>query len=254
MSNKMSDWTRLSSVRGGGAGNISSRSPRLEILDLQKRLAQAEGIALCHAVMLREGDHRIKNSLQIIASLLNGQARQETSDTVRGALMSAAARIRSVSVIHDALQAVGDLDVVDLGEVLTRICGSLQEMAGTEGFIDVTLHVESVRMPVTVAQPLALAANELVINAFRHAFRGRDAGVICVRLLEREGQVSLEVSDDGVGLPEGYDAGGGFGTRLVRMMVRQVDGSLTVDRAAGTSFTIQLPARESLTDGVPRQG
>lgn len=101
--------------------------------------------------MLREGDHRIKNSLQIVASLMTLQAARENSASIRDALNGAAARVRSVAGIHDALPGTTGADTVDLGRVLHTMCASLQDMAGDEGHISIIANVQSLRAPVALA-------------------------------------------------------------------------------------------------------
>lgn len=184
-------------VHANGQGS-HTRDLRLEILDLRQRLKQAEDLASRHAVMLREGDHRIKNSLQIVASLMTLQAARENSASIRDALNGAAARVRSVAGIHDALQGTTGADTVDLGRVLHTMCASLQDMAVTKGNITIA-NVQLLRAPVALAQPIALAVNELAVNALRHAFPGRNAGAIQVSLARLDDAVCITVADNGVG-------------------------------------------------------
>lgn len=215
---------------------------RLEILELQQQLKECEEVAARHAVMLREGDHRIKNSLQIVASLMSLQEKSETTASARQALHSAAARVRSVAAIHDALQGAAGEDSVDLGEVLRIMCASLQTMAGAQGHITVAIDAPTLRTQVVLAQPLVLAVNELVVNALRHAFPDMDKGSVRVTLTRDTRGICITVIDDGVGLPDNYDsAGRGYGMKLLGMMIRQVGGDLQVDTKAGTHFTIRAP-------------
>lgn len=237
-----------------GAGKRSPRNSRVEILalrleaiDLKKRLKASDEIAARHAVMLREGDHRIKNSLQLVASLMRVQARREESDPARSALLSAAARVGSIAGIHDALQGSGGLDLIDLGPVLTKMCGSLQDMAGDDGHIEVRVDVEAVEIPVVLAQCLVLAVNELVVNALRHAFSDRDQGEVRVTLTRDDDHVIVSVADDGAGLPADHAAGKGYGMKLVNMMVEKIEGELLTENNNGARFTIRAPLPDSLS-------
>ncbi len=222
------------------------RDLRLEILDLRERLKESEDIRLRHVVMLREGDHRIKNSLQIVASLMVLQAAREDSASVCDALKGAAARVRSVAVIHDALQGTTGADTVDLGRVLETMCVSLQEMAGDEGRISVVANIQSLRVPVALAQPLALAVNELAVNALRHAFPGRNTGAVQVGLARTGDDVCITVADNGVGVPENYAAGQGYGMKLVAMVIKQIGGDLQMGNEGGTQFIVRAPLGSSL--------
>jgi len=226
----------------GEAGTPLVNALRLEILELQQRLKECEEVASRHAVMLREGDHRIKNSLQIVASLMSLQEKSEITASAQQALHSAAARVRSVAAIHDALQGAVGEDSVDLGAVLRIMCASLQTMAGAQGHITVAIDAPSLRTRVALAQPLVLAVNELVVNALRHAFPDSEKGSVRVTLMRDARGLCITVIDDGIGLPDNYDsAGPGYGMKLLGMMIRQVGGDLEVNSKAGTRFTIRAP-------------
>lgn len=214
---------------------------RLEIARLRHSLARSEAVAARHATLLREGDHRIKNSLQIVAGLMRVQARRE-SGSAREAFVSAVARIQSIARIHDALQASQGQDVVDIGAALETMCKSLQEMAGHPLGVTVRVSVEPIQAPVTLAQPLVLAVNELVVNALRHAFPDNRSGTIEVNVAQIDGDLRVVVADDGCGLPADHVEGRGYGMRLVRMMTTQIGGSLQIESGAGTRFTLTAPA------------
>jgi two-component sensor histidine kinase len=222
------------------------RRLRIEVADLSHALGLAKEAASRCAVMLREGDHRIKNSLQIVSSLIKMQAGREESLTAREALRTAAARIQSVARMHDALQASGGADSLDLGAVLEKMCGALEEMGGAPLGVHVRVSADPVQAPVAVAQPIVLAVNELVVNALRHAFPDGRTGSIHVKLWCAEGQLHVLVADDGVGLPAGHSESGGYGMKLVRMMTAQINGVLHVDSGAGTRITIVLPEPQTV--------
>ncbi|MEQ1784183.1 MAG: sensor histidine kinase [Hyphomonadaceae bacterium] len=254
MANEISTYSSADGTSGrDGAKGRSSRngrveilSLRLEVMDLKKRLTAADEVASRSAVMLRECDHRIKNSLQLVASLMRVQARREESVPARNALLSAAARIGSIAGIHDALQSTGGLDLVDLGPVLKKMCGSLQDMAGDDGHIEVRADVETLEIPVLLAQCLVLAVNELVVNALRHAFNDRDDGTVRVTLTRDDGHAIISVIDDGAGLPADHVAGKGYGMKFVKMMVEKMEGELLTESSGGARFTIRAPLPHSL--------
>jgi len=203
--------------------------------------AQSKQLVAQHELALREGDHRIKNSLQIVASLMGLQERRETSAAARLALRTAAARIQAVARIHDALQLNGGADGVDMSELLESMCGSLQSMAGDPNAVKIFVEAEPIRAPVAVAQPAILAVNELVVNALRHAFPGGRAGNIRVRASARNSEFCITVADDGIGLPADYQAGPGFGSKLVRMLTAKIGGTLKVENQEGARFTLTAP-------------
>jgi two-component sensor histidine kinase len=224
-----------------GTRRIAARDLRLEVLEMRQRLKAMEDAAARNVVMRREADHRIKNSLQLVSSLMNLQARRETSTAARDALLLAATRVSSIGSIHDALQVSVDSGLIDLGGALGLACASLQRMAGDAGHIGVAVDTVSLPVSVTQAQPLILAVNELVVNALRHAFPGRDSGLIQVSLTQDGDRLQITVADDGVGLPADYANSHGYGMSLVTMMMKQAGADLRAESRNGSCFTIDAP-------------
>lgn len=212
---------------------------------LNRLCMEAKGMAARHELMLREGDHRIKNSLQVVASILGLQARRESGKAAQDAIRAAAARIQAVARIHDALQLNGDGGEPDIGALIATLSASLRDMACDPRSIAITVRAQQIKIPLTLAQPLVLAANELVINALRHAFPDGRTGTITVTVARDCDGVRIEVNDNGVGLPAGYAHGGGYGMTLVRAMIAKIGGRLVVEASSGAHFTLSAPLTES---------
>ncbi len=209
---------------------------------LRRLCAEAKELASRHELALREGDHRIKNSLQIVASLMGMQERRETNASARAALHAATARIQAVARMHDALQLNGSADAVNLGRLIETMCASLHAMAGDPLRVKVLVDAEAIERPIAVAQPVVLAINELVVNALRHAFPAETNGTVWVTLRCVDGELRAVVADDGVGLPLDYAAAGGFGMKLVRMMAAKIGATLDVESVGGSRFTFRAPS------------
>jgi two-component system, sensor histidine kinase PdtaS len=243
MIRQASSWMTASMANDrAGIRLLSKNDLRQENVRLRQSLKLAENIASRYTMMLREGDHRIKNSLQIVSSLMNLQAQREASETARDALRAAAARVQSIAGIHDALQVSGGEDWVDIGTILQIMCESLQSMAGDPDRIAIVVEAEPIQAPVALAQPIVLAINELVVNALRHAFPANRVGRIYIGVVRIADELRIVVADDGIGLPDGYADGRGYGMTLVRMMVNQVGGEFRVDSKAGATFSLSAPA------------
>jgi two-component system, sensor histidine kinase PdtaS len=220
---------------------IAAKGLLAENARLRRLCAEAKELTSRHEVALREGDHRIKNSLQIVASLMEVQERRETNPAVRGALHAAAARIQAVARMHDALQLNGSTDVVDLGALVQTMCVSLHAMAGDPSRVKVIVEVEAIEVPIALAQPMVLAVNELVVNALRHAFPGERRGTISVVLERIDGELRVVVADDGVGLPAGQARSSGFGMKLVQMMAAKIGANLRMESTNGARFILSAP-------------
>lgn len=228
------------------AGYSSVSDLRCENVRLRELLSGAEKRAAQYRTMLREADHRIKNSLQIVASFIGLQARREKDSPSGEALRVAAIRIGAVARMHDALQAETGDGLVNLGDVFERMAAALLEMYGEAAPVTICVTAEPVLVPLALAQPAALAVNELAINAMRHGYPNGRGGIIRISLFRTDHALRVIVADDGVGLPEDYGNGDGYGIKLVHMITKQVGGALHVDRLRGARFSIVVPGSYAL--------
>ena len=190
--------------------------------------------------LLAEVNHRVKNSLQVVASLLTLQAMKADNPTLREALQQACGRVTAVARVHQRLHQAGDRSLVDLRELLQEVA------AGVHGAADsVTVRAGvTALMPTDKAVLVALIVNELVTNAVKYAYPGREPGSIAVSLERATSDLILVVSDDGVGLSDGFDfkQPRGFGTRMIGSMVAQLGGRIDQEaRHPGTRISVRVP-------------
>jgi PAS domain S-box-containing protein len=199
-------------------------------------------------VLLKETHHRVKNNLQIISSLLDLQTSTLRDPRVLQSVQESQHRIRSMALIHEKLYQSPDLAEVDLAEYVDNLTAYLvRAYRFSEARVSLKLETEPVRLRIDAAIPCGLIMNELVSNALKHAFPEGCQGAITVTVKEEEpGQVTVIVSDDGVGLPSDIDwrTTSSLGLRLVNTLTRQLQGSLAVQTAGGTSFHISFPLNE----------
>jgi len=170
----------------------------------------------------REIHHRVKNNLQIIASILRLQMRREDSVSAQTALGGAITRIMGMVQVHDLLSQK-DARRVDLRELLERLLDlNVQAFMMPGQTIRPKASGPSVVVDADKAVALALASNELIVNALKHAFRSRREGTIEARVSARGKDVGVTIEDDGEGLPQGFTLAGSsnLGLRLVQSVVR----------------------------------
>lgn len=197
--------------------------------------------------LLREVHHRVKNNLQVITSLLRLQAARAEGSGAREVLAEMQARIRSMALLHETLHRSDNLARVDLAAYVESICRHMLRAAGrTEtGGIQTILELQHVHVTAEQAAPCGLIANELLSNAMKHAFPAGRTGQIRVALRQAEAdqRIVLEVSDDGVGLPENFAElrEHSLGLQLVSDLSKQLDGTLHVAQGPGTMFTLSFP-------------
>ncbi len=195
-------------------------------------------------LLLREVHHRIKNNMNTAIAILNMQADSEGDHRVVGALTSAAGRLQSMSHLYNVLYRSDDTNSVQVGEYLPLLVGEIHGNFPNSGSVEVKVLAGGFRLSPTKTIPLGIIVNELVTNAMKHAFVGRDGGKISVSASLEGGKVTIVVADDGVGMPSHSASGGatGFGMTLVEGLVNQLDGELRREPGRGTTFVISFLA------------
>lgn len=196
-----------------------------------------------HQVLLREMSHRVKNSLMIVSSLLHLQASDVGDPVLTSHLEEAAHRVSAIAKAHDRLAHSGDIGRMDLGEYIETIGKDLDASVA-----HCVIHVDArhgIEIPTDRAISVALVVNELITNAAKHAYKGKTGGQIWVALAEDDdGNLTISVSDEGAGLPQGFDLDKpkGLGMRIITAFVQQLKGTLKArDRNPGTEFVITFP-------------
>jgi PAS domain S-box-containing protein len=195
-------------------------------------------------ILLHELQHRIKNNLAMIGSMVGLEKDRTEGDKTRSILEGLESRIRSISSLYDLLLSSGSTKAVDLPEYLNSIIGSLEEAySGGNGKIEIERRMESVSTDVKSSVAWGLITNELTTNALKYAFPSGATGVISIDLSIGNGEIRLVVSDNGIGLPQGFDLNrsGGLGIDIVRMMASQLNGKLSREMGKGTTFVVSAP-------------
>jgi PAS domain S-box-containing protein len=223
-------------IRAGGICRDVTAWKAIE-LDRERALRERE-------VMLREINHRVKNNLQVIISLLRLQASRSAKPEVREAFDEACGRVSTITELHAALFDGAQIGTIDFGRYLHELCARLE--SGTRGGHGADVGVQVDAVPGTIdldrAVPLGLIVNELVTNAVKHGFVDGGTGTVRVRFERRDGLYRLSVRDDGRGVAGGV--GGlreGLGMQLVHGFVRRIRGSLTIVGEPGFEAVIAFP-------------
>lgn len=203
----------------------------------------------------RELDHRVANSLQLAADFLIFEYARVQDPIAREALMHASGRLSAVAHLHRFLGRHDAAEDVAMRPFLTELCDSIGESTG----LHCSVHVDAVTLPGETAQQVAMAVNELAINAAKHAYPKGEPGALHVVCMRHGAEMRISVSDLGPGL-RGFDAerSGGLGMSIVRAIVRQLRGTLSVRDDDGARFTIAFPlpgaAAPSRRSFAPRHG
>ncbi|MFH2133334.1 MAG: LytS/YhcK type 5TM receptor domain-containing protein [bacterium] len=194
-------------------------------------------------ILLHEIHHRVKNNMQVIASLLNLQMGEEKDSRIKTVLKESQGRIQAMSTIHEALHQSKNLSEINLNTFLSRISQTLLQSYAIDPD-QVSLQIESpdMRLHLDKANPLGLIINELLTNSLKYAFpNGRRGEISVIASLTNNMELVLTVSDDGIGFPENMDwrLNDSLGLKLVRTLVEnQLNGSIAMINMNGTRFDI----------------
>ncbi len=195
-------------------------------------------------VLLRELHHRVKNNMQVISSLLNLQARRISDPTVLEMFKDSQRRIRSMALVHERLYQSSDLSRIEFSTYLRNLATHLFHSCQADSSrIRLLLDTEEVYLNINTAIPCGLIVNELVSNAFKHAFPGGRSGEVEVSFRRLEGDgYQLRVRDDGIGFPENFDPRQteSLGLQIVDTLVTQLNGQISITKSTGTEITVRF--------------
>ncbi len=219
-------------------------------ISMRKRIEEGLRSSLREKEMLlKEIHHRVKNNMQIVSSLLNLQAGYIQDHNVLALFKESDNRIRTMALIHERLYQSSNLADIAFKEYLPTLTDYLRASYSNVGNnVTLKLQVEDIYLGIDAAIPCGLIINELISNAFKHAFPGKATGQVSIAFVRRNGtpetqtapQLVLIIRDDGVGFPHGVDfrQTKSLGLKLVVSLVRQLKGAIQKTEREGTEFII----------------
>lgn len=194
--------------------------------------------------LLKEIHHRVKNNLQIISGLLNLQSRQVSDEQTLATIREGQSRVQAMSLIHQNLYQSEQLSNVDIEKYLHELTSNISEMfQQKDKNISIAVNAPNIQFDIDTAIPLGLIVNELVSNAYKYAFEGKQMGNIRIAIKAlNEGNYELKVSDDGVGLPMDFQPtpNRSLGLQLVNILSQQLRGSVNALSQNGAVFNVMF--------------
>jgi len=229
-------------------GRVAELEDALRRLQEERDALSAE-VARCEEqrrrseVMLRDVHHRVKNNLQVIASLLGLQAEYVQDRRVLEALADSQNRVRAMALVHERIYQSQDLATVDLGAYLRDLAERLFAALGADANVTLDVDAEPIALSMDAAIPCGLLVSELVSNSIKHAFPGGRRGTVRITLHRHDGEIQLTVADDGVGLPDGFDYrhADSLGLQLVDILAQQLGATVDANGSAGLCFVFTFP-------------
>ncbi|WP_194285464.1 sensor histidine kinase [Komagataeibacter medellinensis] len=220
----------------------------------EKRLERAQ---VRQELLLKEMHHRVKNNLQIVASLLNLQAGRIRQPAAREEFAQARDRVRALATLHRYLYADGELYSLNMQSFVRELCGQIMHAIGEsdDGRITLDIRVDDLLMVPDQAVPLALIVTEAVSNTIKYAFPDQQRGTLEVGLRALDGaRACLWIADNGIGMAaarshgEGQEARSGIGMQLIRGFARQLGGDLQIFEENGTRYVVVFPLKQPEED------
>jgi PAS domain S-box-containing protein len=236
---KITTWEKRKALVGTvtDVSYIQRNEEKIRAQDIQLRKSLEE-----KEILLKEIYHRTKNNMLVIISMLELQVQDIDDERIVSIFRDTEHRIRAMALVHEKLYQSQDLSEIDLGSYLEEVVHSLVGNMVLAGKIHLNIEVVPTPINIDYAVPLGLVVNEIVTNSVKHAFPGTRTGTLSLRLTRDQGtKIRLEISDDGVGLPESVTIheSGSFGMQLVNSLIKvQLRGEVSVDRRGGTHFLI----------------
>jgi len=196
--------------------------------------------------LLSEIHHRVKNNLAVISGLMQLQIYTTEDEKVDGILNSSINRIKSMALIHEQLYQSENFSNISLKENILKQAESIKDVfiADDTPSVKLNLELEDISIGINQAMPVGLLVNEILINAFKHAFKGKDKGEISVHLFEENSRIHLKIADNGVGFEPAEEESGSLGTTLIKTFADQLEANLAMENSQGTTYKMSFKRSE----------
>lgn len=196
-------------------------------------------------LLLKEIHHRVKNNLAIISGLIELQLERSVNDEAQKVLRDSQTRIQSMALVHDKLYRTNTVTDIGMKTYIEELVQALEStFTGPDSNIKLSFDIEEIDLDIDRAIPCGLLINELVVNAFKHAFDNGEKGMLEVKLKRERSEIELSVADNGKGLPENFEEkkNASLGMMLINTFTSQLEATMEVDNGNGAHFTFRFPA------------
>jgi len=219
----------------------SNRKLELQQIEINQTNHSLQTMVDEKELLLREIHHRVKNNLQIVMSLLNTQSAYLQNDAALTAIRDSQQRIHSISLIHKKLYQSNNIAQINMPVYIQELVDYLRDSYGTGQSVRFDLNIDPIDLDVIQAVPIGLILNEAISNAVKYAFPDNRAGVVAISMEHGEAdQFKLTISDNGTGLPQGFDPrkSASLGMSLMRGLSKQLHGSFDLKNEGGLTISI----------------
>ncbi|MCH8494825.1 MAG: PAS domain S-box protein [Balneolales bacterium] len=195
-------------------------------------------------VLLAEIHHRVKNNLAVVSSMLQLQMMDESDEKLQQKLFDSTSRVATMAAIHEDLYKTKDFANIPFDSLIQKLLIRINSLQLSKKKIDIQYDLTDFKLNMQYAIPCALTLNEVVTNIFKHAFEGRDGGLICVKSEKIRSTIKFEITDNGIGIPDRplLQEAESLGMQLIGTLTQQLEGKSTYMRRedGGTRFTLEF--------------
>jgi two-component sensor histidine kinase len=215
-------------------GFIAIRNNRKKNIRLQHQNQEKE-------FLIKEIHHRVKNNLEMVSSLLSLQSTHIDDLKIKENMHQIQNRIQSMSMIHQNLYQGTDLATIEMKNYFKNLGNYVLHSYGAEKNVLMVYDMQEIELDVDIATPIGLIVNELITNSLKYAFPGNHEGTITISLVRMPTHLELRVTDNGIGFNNGNQNNGtGFGTQLIGLLTKQLDGRMLLHHKKGTSVSFEF--------------
>lgn len=207
-------------------------------------------------ILLAEIHHRVKNNLAVISGLLQIQAYNSDNDEIVKVLMDSVLRVKSIANVHEQLYTSENFSKLDFSGSLKSLINEIHQVMGNEVKVEKIFKVQALTLSIHEGVPVSLIINEVITNIFKHAFNGRQKGLISVSLTAKAGKVKLTIQDDGVGLPSDAElkAKKTLGLQIIDTLTSQIRGEYHFKSDNnGTVFTLIFSKNKNIQEPLKKK-
>ena len=193
--------------------------------------------------LIKEIHHRVKNNLQIISSMLSLQMSKVSDAVTQAILRDAQQRINSIALTHQMLYQKDNISSISLGDYVENLVSQIERTIFSSNVkLSCSVASRERKISIDTAVPLGLLINEILTNAYKHAFSENETGIVSVSLLDNGEGWALKISDNGKGLPENFEKINqkSMGMELINILTGQLNANLKIEKANGTTFIIEI--------------
>ncbi|MEX2477357.1 MAG: PAS domain S-box protein [Gracilimonas sp.] len=192
--------------------------------------------------LLAEIHHRVKNNLAVVSGMMQLQAFDSENKELQTKLFDSVARIKTMATVHELLYQSNSFSQLEFSDTLKKLVENISETLQKDGEIELDINCEHIKLNINQAIPAALIVNEVLTNAYKHAFSDKKKGKIEFKVAEKDQLVCIEITDNGIGIPKNkLSEGGSLGLHLITALTGQINGTNEyVNFGDGTTFKLEF--------------